>query len=89
MDNINEIYEDMVVTLRENVSSYTIVKKLDAEFKRSWDSLEDEPRWRRPVTETIAKIRDVIMTDRRVTEYYTATELGISQDRIHAVTSYV
>ena len=43
----------------------------------------------RPVTvttqDTIAKIHDIIMADRRVTEYYIATELGISQDFIHAV----
>ena len=35
--------------------------------------------------ETIAKIHDISMTDRRVTERYIATELGISQDRIHVV----
>ena len=64
-----------------------MVKKWDAEFKCGRESLEDDPRKRRPVTvttqETIAKIHDIIMADRRVTEYYTATELGISLDHIH------
>ena len=60
-----------------------------AEFKHDRESLEDDPVKRRPVTvttqETIAKIHDIIMADRRVMEHYIATELGISQDRIHAV----
>ena len=42
--------------------------------------------WRQITTlETIAKIDDIIMADRQVTEHYIATELGISQDCIHAV----
>ena len=67
----------MVVKLGENASSYSM-----AEFKRDRDGLEDDPCPRRPVTvitqETIAKSRDIIMADRRVTEYYIATELCIS-----------
>ena len=66
-----------------------MVKKWDAEFKRGRDSPEDDPRRRRPVNvttqETIAKSYYIIMADRRVTEYYIVTELGTSQDRIHAV----
>ena len=58
--------------------------KRAAEFKRSRESLEEDPSPGRPVNvttqETIAKIHDIIMADRRVTEYYIATELGISQD---------
>ena len=76
-----EIHEDMVVTLGENTHSYSMVKKWDAEFNCGRDNLEDDPR-RRLVTvttkEIIAKIHDIIMAD-------IATELGISQDRIHAV----
>ena len=66
----------------------TVGKKWNAEFKQA-GSLEDDLHWRRLITimtqETVAKIRDVIMADRRVTECYIATELGISQDRSHAV----
>ena len=82
-----EIHEVMVVTLGENAHSHSMVKKWAAEFKCGRESLEDDPRRRRPVTvttqETIAKIRDIVMANRRVTEYYTATELGISLDHIH------
>ena len=60
-----------------------------AEFECDRESLVEDPRPRRPVTvttqETIAKIHDIIMANRGVSERYAATELGISQDRIHAV----
>ena len=79
-----EIDEDMVVTLGENAPLQSMAMKWDAKFRRGRDSLEDDPRQRTPVIvttqETIATIRD-----RRVTEYYSATELGISQDCIHEV----
>ena len=85
----NEVHEDMVATLGEDAPSYTIVKKWAAEFKRGRESLEDDPRPGRRVTvttpETIAKIHDIIMADRRVTERYIAIELGISQERVHTV----
>ncbi|XP_041364231.1 histone-lysine N-methyltransferase SETMAR-like [Gigantopelta aegis] len=84
-----DFHEDMVITIGEDDPSYSMVKKWAAEFKRGSESLEDNPRPGRPVTvttqETIAKIHDIIMADRRVTERYIATELGISQERVHAV----
>ena len=55
-----EIHEDLVATLEENAPSYSFVVKWAAEFKHGWESLEDDPRARRPVTvttqETITKI---------------------------------
>ena len=76
-----EIHEDMVVKLGENAPLYSMMKKWAAEFKRDRECLEDDPRPRRSVTvttqETIGKIHDIIMADRRVTEQYIATELGI------------
>ncbi|XP_041350779.1 protein GVQW3-like [Gigantopelta aegis] len=84
-----EIHEDMVITLGEDTPLYSMVKKWAAEFKHGRESLEDDPRPGRPVTvttqKTIAKIHDIIIADRRVTKRYIATELGISQERIHAV----
>ena len=66
-----------------------MVKKWAAEFKRDRVSLEDDLRLRRPVTvtiqETIVTVHDIIMADRRVTEHYIITELGISKNCIHAV----
>ena len=84
-----EIHEDMVATPQDNASSYSMVKKWAADFKRGRDSLEDGPRHGRPATgtteEIIDKIHDMLLTDRRLTERYIATELGISQERVHAL----
>ena len=86
---LREIREDMVVTPGEDAPSYNMVKRWAAEFIHGKDSLESDPRLERPVTvttqETIAKIHDIIMADRRVTERCIATQMGISQERIHAV----
>ena len=80
----------MVVTLGENALSYSMVKKWAAEFNCGRESLKDDlPRLGRPLTittqETIAKIHDIFMADRRALKYYIATELGIFQECIHAV----
>ena len=84
-----EIHGYMVPTLREDAPSYSMVKKWVAEFKRGRESLEDDPRPGRPATdttqETIDKIHDMIFADRRLTEHYIATELGVSQERVHAI----
>ena len=78
----NEIHEDMMVTPGENDPSNNIVKDWDAEFNRGRGSEEDDTSRRRPATvtthETIDKIHDIIMADRRVTGYYIVTELDIS-----------
>ena len=77
-----EIHEDMVVTLGEDVGCC-----LQGRCGR--ESLEDDPHLGRPLTstteESIAKIRDIIIGDRRVMERYIATEFGISRESIHAV----
>ena len=84
-----EIHEDMVATLQDNAPSYSMVKKWAADFKRGRDSLEDDPHQGRPATvttqEIVDKIHDMLLTDRCLTVLYIATELGISQERVHAI----
>ena len=77
-----EIHADMVIILGENTPSYSMVKKWDAEFKCGRDSLKDDLSLQRPHRRPLPRF---IMADRRVTEYYIATELGISLDLIYAV----
>ena len=66
-----------------------MVKKWRADCKRGRDSLEDDARQKRPFTVTtpgiIHKIHDILLTNRRLTEHYIAIELGISQERVHAI----
>ena len=65
------------------------MKRWVAEFKRGRQSLEDDPRPGRPVTvatpEMVNKVHDIVMTDRRVTERYIASTVGISQERVHSI----
>lgn len=84
-----EVHDDMVETLGAEAPSYSTVKKWAAEFKRGRESLEDDPRSGRPATvtteESIDKIHDMILADRRITERQIAFELTISQERVHNI----
>ncbi|XP_076045139.1 protein GVQW3-like [Oratosquilla oratoria] len=64
-------------------------KEWSADFKWGTGSLEDDPCQGRPATVTtqgiIDKIHDILLTDRRLSKRFIATELGISQERIHAI----
>ena len=44
----SEIHDDMLKTLAESVPSYATVTRWTREFKRGRDSVEDDPRSRRP-----------------------------------------
>ncbi|UYV77657.1 hypothetical protein LAZ67_15001833 [Cordylochernes scorpioides] len=72
-----EIYEDMVDTLREDAPSYSTVKKKTV----GRISTEDEHRPGRPVEsvtqENIDKIHDLVMLDRRMTVRQIEETLGI------------
>ena len=84
-----DIHNDMVATLGKDAPSYAKVKRWVAEFKGSRQSLEDDPRPGRPVTvatpEMVNKVHYIVMTDRRVTERYIASTVGISQERVHSI----
>ena len=83
------IHNDMVATLWKDAPSYATVKRWVAEFKCDRQSLDDDPRPGRPVTvatsEMVNKVHDIVMTDRRVTERYIASTVGISQERVHSI----
>ena len=84
-----DIHNDMVATLGRDAPSYATVKRWVAEFKRGRQSLEDDSHPGRPVTvatqEMVNKVHDIVMTDRRVTERYIASTVGISQERVHSI----
>ncbi|XP_076049729.1 protein GVQW3-like [Oratosquilla oratoria] len=84
-----EIHKDMVATLQDNTPSYSMAKKWAADFKQGRDSLENDPRQGRPPTVTTQKISDkiheMLLTDLHLTERFIATEVGVSQERVHAI----
>ena len=84
-----DIHNDMEATIGKDAPSYATVKRWMTEFKRGRQSLEDDPRPERPVTvatpEMFNKVHDIVMTDRRVTERYIASTVGISQERVHSI----
>ena len=79
----------MVATLQDNAPSYSMIKKWATDFKWGRGSLEDGPNHKRPATvttlEIINKIHDMLLTDQHLTEQYIVTELGISQEGVHAI----
>ena len=79
----------MVATLGKDAPSYATVKRWVATFKHNRQSLQDDPRPGRPVTvatpEIVTKVNDIVLTDRRVTERYIASTVGISQERVHSI----
>ena len=84
-------YEDLVATLGENAPSFTMVKKWFAEFKRGRTSTEDADRSGRPSdvssSETINKVLNIILTDRRVTIRYVSDVLNISYGSVQSIIS--
>ncbi|UYV68774.1 hypothetical protein LAZ67_6000819 [Cordylochernes scorpioides] len=84
-----EIYEDMVDTLREDVPSYSTVKKWVAAFKLGRISTEDEHRPGKPIEsvtqENIDKIHDLVMLDRRMTVRQIEETLGIPKTTVDRI----
>ena len=80
------IHNDMVATLVKNAPSYATIKRWVKEFKNGRESLQDNPRSRRPVTlatpKIVTKIHDMLIGDRRVTVRYLANTVRISHERV-------
>ncbi|XP_071086511.1 histone-lysine N-methyltransferase SETMAR-like [Haliotis cracherodii] len=80
--NARTIHERMVNVYSEDAPQYSTVAKWAAEFKRGRTSLEDDPRSGRPADvitdEIVAKVQNIIMTDRRIKVDEIASECGIS-----------
>ncbi|KFM63759.1 hypothetical protein X975_18358, partial [Stegodyphus mimosarum] len=86
-----EIHTEMVNVLGESPSSKTMVCKWASLFKSSRTSLEDDPSEGCPKTastpEIIAKIQDMILEDRRLTERDLTEALGISLGTVSNILS--
>ena len=84
-----EIHEDMTKTLGKSSVSYSSVKKWIAEFKQGRDSIKDDDIPGRPISvrhaETVAKVHNLIMADRRLSIRFMANEVGVSHTTILAI----
>lgn len=77
-----EIYERLLKVYKDFSPSVRTVERWVAEFKRGRTSLQDDPREGRPkrasTPEIVAKIQDMVLEDRRLTERDLVEALGIS-----------
>ena len=77
-----EILEDFMITLENESSSYSTVKKRAAEFKRGRESIEDDARSGHPkdatTDENVKIVHNLVMCDRRRDLRSMASEVGIS-----------
>jgi transposase len=77
-----KIHERMMNVYRELCPAYATVKKWSKEYKHGRESLQDDPRSRRPSTpitqQNVDAVLQLIMADRRVTIEKIAKVLEIS-----------
>ncbi|XP_063387179.1 histone-lysine N-methyltransferase SETMAR-like [Cydia fagiglandana] len=66
--------------------SYATVKKWSRLFKLGRESIEDDPRSGRPISvvteENVAKVKKLVLEDRRIKVWQIAEVLGISKERV-------
>lgn len=84
-----EIFDELTQTMANDCPSYSTVKSWVAEFRRGRKSTEDEERCGRPKTvvtpETVDRVHDMIIADRRIGLSRIAETLGISVERVHYI----
>lgn len=81
-----EIFEEMTSVLGGSAPSYATVKNWVAAFKRGRMDIKDEHRSGRPKSvttpETVAKIHDLVLKDRRLKLSEIASAVNISKERV-------
>ncbi|XP_014486574.1 PREDICTED: putative uncharacterized protein FLJ37770, partial [Dinoponera quadriceps] len=80
-----EIHPKLTKVYGNSAPSISTVKKWAAEFKRGRTSLKDDPRKGRPKTattpETIEKVHNIVLDDRRLKVCEIAEAVGISEEK--------
>ena len=81
-----EIHEEMYLVYKDNCPSYEVVKHWCRQFKCGRLSIQDDNRSGRPSTaindDTIKKVKDLILDNRRVTIHEIVNETGISHGSV-------
>ena len=87
--NTKEIHEDLVKTYGGSAPSYATTKRWVSDFKHGRKSLKDSDRCGRPVIvntpETISKVLEMVMRDRRFTTRHIAETLHLSHTTVHQI----
>ena len=83
------VHEELTATLLEDAPSYSMVKKWYSEFAHGRTSTEDADRPGRPVDvttpETVEKVLNLILSDRRLTIRHVSTVMNISTSTAHSI----
>jgi len=84
-----QIHNQMTVVYGECAPSYAMVKHWAAEFRQDRNSLEDEPRSRRPseavCEENCCAIENTVLQNRRVNVQLIADAVGISTGSVKTI----
>ena len=84
-----EIHLRMADVYGDSSPKYSTVAKWSAEFKRGWDSLEDDPRPGRPADaisqEMIDRVERLVLNNRRIKVAELASECEISNGRVYTI----
>ena len=84
-----EIKSELDLVYKDASPSFTTVKYWVSEFKRGRISIMDEARSGRPKTvvtdETVSKVHDLVMSDRRLKLREIADAVGVSYGRVHHI----
>ncbi|XP_014487254.1 PREDICTED: uncharacterized protein LOC106751024, partial [Dinoponera quadriceps] len=84
-----KIHPELTKVYGNFAPSISTVKKWAAEFKRGRTSLKDDPCEGRPKTattpETIEKVHNIVLDDRRVKVCEIAEAVGISEERVRNI----
>ena len=84
-----EIHRRMADMYGDSSPKYSTVAKWSAEFKRGWDSLEDDPRPDHPADvisqETIDHVGRLVLNNRRIKVAELALECGISNGSVYTI----
>ena len=87
--NSHQCHERLVAAFSDAAPSFPTVTHWYREFKRGRDSLEDEARSGRPATvttpETVARVREMVEADRRVTYEEIEASLGIHSPTMNKI----
>ncbi|KAK5645801.1 hypothetical protein RI129_004265 [Pyrocoelia pectoralis] len=84
-----EIHDRILPTLGDSCSSYETVRFWVNEFKRGSTSIQDAPRPGAPKSavtpESIDKVHDLVLTDRRLKVCKLAEAIRIATERVHFI----